>query len=284
MTDTDTHEGGRFDVRAAIAIARIATNKPAHRVPDGHGPARTHSAKRRPGIEGAEREQDRTEQQYEDDREEIRTLPSGGLADTSGDTAVTATTVATSTTGPAPKTQLESRGRIRCLAKSLRRSSRADGSVRRRGLETTTNLAHESEEERTANGDGRHLEERDQDLVRTWVSPFTPPPPRRSRAPRNRTRGSVHATVLEPTRALTPPPHAGNKRSIEVTFKNVVIRRVIGDALDVVARFNEVTDVEVARGRMTSSKTRCSGSANEVAVYCMRAVCNFRPDPTVPPD
>jgi len=74
-------------------------------------------------------------------------------------------------------------------------------------LETTTNLAHESEEERTANGDGRHLEERDQDWVRTWVS--------RSRHhhqddhERHETERevAVHATVLEPTRALTPPPH-----------------------------------------------------------------------------
>jgi hypothetical protein len=31
-------------------------------------------------------------------------------------------------------------------------------------LETTANLAHESEQERTAKGDGRHLDERDQDL------------------------------------------------------------------------------------------------------------------------
>ena len=53
-------------------------------------------------------------------------------------------------------------------------------------LETTTNLAHESEEERTANGDGRHLEERDQDLGQNVGEP-------------------VHATTTKTITSATKP-------------------------------------------------------------------------------
>ncbi len=50
--------------------------------------------------------------------------PNGGRVVASGEMADTQTTVATSTRGPTPKSQLDSRGRIRCLVKSLRRSSK----------------------------------------------------------------------------------------------------------------------------------------------------------------
>jgi hypothetical protein len=42
--------------------------------PDGHGPAGAHPAEGRAGVEGAEGEHDRTEQQHEDDGEEIGAL------------------------------------------------------------------------------------------------------------------------------------------------------------------------------------------------------------------
>jgi len=59
-------------------------------------------------------------------------------------------------------------------------------------------LAHDREE-RTAKATAA-LEERDQDLGQTWVSPFTPP--HKTITSAERTRVAVHATVWS-RRALT---------------------------------------------------------------------------------
>jgi len=154
MTDTTRTRAGRFDVRAAIAIARIATNKAgsqsAPMVMDRLEPIPPNAVRYR----GAEREQDRTEQQYEDDAKKSELCPSGDWP-TPARHRRDRDDRRDEHDGTGPKTQLESRGRIRCLAKSCAGRAGADGSVRRPALETTTNLAHESEEERTANGDGR---------------------------------------------------------------------------------------------------------------------------------
>ena len=152
---------GRFDERAGTDRARTATKQRrlAQR-PDGHGPARSHAAERRPRVEGPEGEGDRAQEQQEDDGEEVgRPAEGGGGGRAAARWQPRPRPMPTSTRGAAGKTQLASSGRVRSLRMSLRRS-RSGWRIGRAGptFESAADLAHEPDEQRATHDHADHLE------------------------------------------------------------------------------------------------------------------------------
>ena len=116
---------GRFDVRAGIAMARIATSSAGSaRAPMVIDRLEPMPPKAVPVSRALRASTTEPSSRVKMTAKKSVLSPSGGWVVAKGEMADTQTTVATSTRGPAPKSQLDSRGRMRCLVKSLRRSSK----------------------------------------------------------------------------------------------------------------------------------------------------------------
>ena len=81
----------------------------------------------------------------------------------------------------------------------------------------------------------------------------------------------MHAAVGQAAGSLTDRVGRGQHRLIEATFDPIRDPAVVLDGLDQVGRLGGRGDVDVGLRRSTSSNTRCSGSAKDVAVYSIRA-------------
>ena len=90
----------------------------------------------------------------------------------------------------------------------------------------------------------------------------------------------MDAAVLQPARALrrTLSP-SGQHRRIQPSPRPIADSLAVLDALDQVLRLGVWVTSTSCSGRSTSSKTRVSGSANDVAVYSIRGSSRVPPHP-----